>query len=753
MTPVAATITQTTMPLSALIRISAANPRRAAVQREPDEEIEQLAASIAVEGVIQPPIVRKVPDSLQHSEVLAGGRRWRALKLLEERGTIGADYAVPVMEFRHPDPASDAATAEAEAIALAENVVRAPMHPVDEMEAFARLENAGMAADAIAAAFGISVRIVRQRLALGSLVQGAREKWRAGEIGLEEARALATGTPAQQEEALIAGDQVWRNARAIRALVREDMVEADDPLVRYVTLEAYTAAGGEVHADLFDDAQWCTDGALLRKLAEEKLTEYASELCQQEGWGFAHVALQGMHCPDNLLESGREPQYTDEENERLDVLESDDVWRGGHGVEDRPDLRAEANAIEARAYARAIPADERQAMGILVSLHASHGVPYVERAMVWEQEEAEDEEQEASGRSTSTPSIPSGSPAPQGETPPKPKANEVKLAREARRVQLEGLAAMCRIRPNVALALACAAFCKPYASVLTLCPMDATSGAPPEIQELAAASDVAGLLEAARHIELNDLTTTFCHLVADMLDADMKDSDIAALLAFAADKGAIESHLAEAFDAHEWFRLADKSAAIEAITEIAGEEAANRARKMSRAKAAEQAIIAITNRPATEPPWLPDQIRPREATASKDERSTAQAMADAIAADDEPSDDGLVDDELADNDSAGNDSAGEPDADETDAILQRQIGAFLEARTHAVPGKEIKSADLRKAFCASSWCPDRKPSAGHFGKAMRALDIDAMRRSSGWHYVGLQLLDAQADIEDKPAAA
>src|SRR3546814_5408747 len=71
----------------------------------------------------------------------------------------------------------------------------------------------------------------------------------------------------------------------IRARLTEDKVRASDKRVRFVTLEAYLAAGGHVLRDLFesDDGGWLEDVALLDRLQTEKFeTEVAA--IAAEGW-------------------------------------------------------------------------------------------------------------------------------------------------------------------------------------------------------------------------------------------------------------------------------------------------------------------------------------------------------------------------------------------------------------------------------------------------------------------------------------
>src|SRR3546814_19350818 len=67
----------------------------------------------------------------------------------------------------------------------------------------------------------------------------------------------------------------------IRARLTEDKVRASDKRVRFVTLEAYLAAGGHVLRDLFesDDGGWLEDVALLDRLP----TEIGRASCRARG--------------------------------------------------------------------------------------------------------------------------------------------------------------------------------------------------------------------------------------------------------------------------------------------------------------------------------------------------------------------------------------------------------------------------------------------------------------------------------------
>ena len=66
-------------PGTQLVPIEAIRPNRAQPRRHfSDEDLDELAASIARNGVIQPLIVRRDPGNAQGFQIVAGERRWRA---------------------------------------------------------------------------------------------------------------------------------------------------------------------------------------------------------------------------------------------------------------------------------------------------------------------------------------------------------------------------------------------------------------------------------------------------------------------------------------------------------------------------------------------------------------------------------------------------------------------------------------------------------------------------------------------------
>ena len=170
----------------------------------------------------------------------------------------------------------------AEEVSLAENSVRAAMHTADQVEAFRRLADAGSTAGAIAARFGVSERTVEKRAAARQRRTGTarglpRGRHRSGNIdGL--CRHHGSGSP---KHGLGGGEPAGLPARRLadQAPADRDRVPATSAIARFVGIEAYEAAGGQIDRDLFAEEDergiWFDDPDLLNKLAMDNLQAVA----------------------------------------------------------------------------------------------------------------------------------------------------------------------------------------------------------------------------------------------------------------------------------------------------------------------------------------------------------------------------------------------------------------------------------------------------------------------------------------------
>ena len=254
--------------------------------------IEELAESIARRGLIQSLHVRPVLDAEGKEtgtfEVPAGGRRYRALELLAKQKRLAKTAPVPCVVG---DAASDILVDE---VSLAENIDRAPLHPLDQFRAFQAMRDKGMTEEAIAAAFFVGVNVVKQRLRLASVSPKLLDIYAEDGVTLEVLMAFTVSQDHARQE------QVWETIGAgwqkepwqIRRMLTETAVRASDKRAVFIGVDAYEAAGGIVLRDLFqsDDGGWLQDVGLLDRLVAEKLKAVADEIAA-EGWKWVEAAL------------------------------------------------------------------------------------------------------------------------------------------------------------------------------------------------------------------------------------------------------------------------------------------------------------------------------------------------------------------------------------------------------------------------------------------------------------------------------
>lgn len=253
--------------------------------------IEDLAASIARRGLIQSLSVFPVVDAdgveTGMFEVPAGGRRFRALEMLVKQKRLAKLAPVPcVVRERDGDILP-------EEVSLAENIERAPLHPLDQFRAFQDMRAKQMTEEEIAAAFFLPVNVVKQRLRLASVSQTLLDIYAEDEMTLEQLMAFTVSDDhARQLQVWDAIKNTWsKEPYQIKRMLTETTVRASDKRAVFVGIETYVAAGGIVMRDMFqaDDGGWLQDAALLDRLVSEKLKAKA-ETIAAEGWKWIEVA-------------------------------------------------------------------------------------------------------------------------------------------------------------------------------------------------------------------------------------------------------------------------------------------------------------------------------------------------------------------------------------------------------------------------------------------------------------------------------
>jgi ParB family chromosome partitioning protein len=388
--------------------------------------IEQLAEDIARRTLLQSLTVRPVLDEggaeTGMYEIPAGGRRYRALELLVKQKRLARTAPIPCIVRTDGIAEEDS---------LAENVQRAPLHPLDQFRAFLALREKGQSEEEIAAAFFVSVAVVRQRLRLASVSPTLHEVYAEDGMSLEHLMAFTVNPDHARQE------QVWealqrvpvRQAYQIRRMLTEDAVRASDRRARFVGIADYEAAGGIVLRDLFevDDGGWLQDPTLLDRLVAEKL-EHEAEAVRAEGWRWVDVAPDFPYGHTYGLRrlSGTEVGMTDEETAARDALKAEfdkleETYAEAEEIPEEIDKRLGEIETALEAFERRpilYDAAEVTRAGAFVSIDTS-GVLRVERGYVRPEDEApvnppDDEDAEHDAGAGAPGDSPNGSTAPRG---------------------------------------------------------------------------------------------------------------------------------------------------------------------------------------------------------------------------------------------------------------------------------------------------------------------------------------------------
>jgi ParB family chromosome partitioning protein len=297
------------IPLSAIHYNPAINARR-----DTETDVSELAATIDAQNLGQPLLLR--PAGRDRYEPVDGGRRLRALKLLAEQGKVSLDHPIPAYIRELDDK-------EAMSLSLATVITRVDLHPADEALDFTDLVQQGMKPEEIAVRFGIPLRRVRQRLAIGRLPEEIVAAFKAGKIGLADAQAFTLLH--DSAHALKLFRQGVKEEWAIRREFSKKRIPAETSEAAYVGRDAYAAAGGAIDEDLFSNNVWFADGKLLSKLFQQKLKD-DEKAWLAEGWSFVVIDIdpntRKTSSWPNLQPEGK-PNLTKEQTERADELKAE----------------------------------------------------------------------------------------------------------------------------------------------------------------------------------------------------------------------------------------------------------------------------------------------------------------------------------------------------------------------------------------------------------------------------------------------
>jgi len=233
------------LPLAAISGRSRLNPRPISA---PPERIEELAATIADVGMIEPLLLIEEDGAYA---ALNGGNRIDALRLLQARAPDN-----PIVVRGRLFAGTEI---EAREVAAAVSLTQTPMHVVDKIEAFQALVQSGATIDKIARAFNATAVEVRRCLKLADLSPIVRGLWRDGKITREVAIAFTHGSREAQEALIETRAVPLTDAHLIARRLRADSLEPTSAEARFLAgdparVSRYIDSGGRIEEDLFADA-------------------------------------------------------------------------------------------------------------------------------------------------------------------------------------------------------------------------------------------------------------------------------------------------------------------------------------------------------------------------------------------------------------------------------------------------------------------------------------------------------------------
>jgi ParB family chromosome partitioning protein len=356
--------------------------------------VEELAEDIARRGLLQGLSVRAVLNEAGEEtgmyEIPAGGRRYRALEILVKQKRLAKTAPVPCIVR---------VGGVAEEDSLAENVQRAPLHPLDQFRAFLALREKGQSEEEIAATFFVGVADVKQRLKLASVSPKLLEVYAEDGMTLDQLMAFTvSGDHTRQEQVWERISQSYdKQPYIIRRWLTEGAVRAADKRAQFIGIDAYIEAGGCVLRDLFqgDDGGWLQDVALVDMMTAEKLREEAAKV-EAEGWKWVEVAPDFPYGHSFGLRHlrGEMVPMTPEEEATRDALQAE-LDKMAAEYEDAPELPEEIDqrlgeietaleAIELRPLA--FEPDDIARAGAFISIDRNGGLT-IERGYVRPEDE------------------------------------------------------------------------------------------------------------------------------------------------------------------------------------------------------------------------------------------------------------------------------------------------------------------------------------------------------------------------------
>ncbi|VDA77219.1 Chromosome-partitioning protein Spo0J [Klebsiella pneumoniae] len=280
------------VPVSALVK----SPLNVRTIPYPAEKVCSMADSIEAIGLLQNLVVHNLPDG--RCGVAAGGRRLKALQLLQSENRIDAGYQVMVKKV--PDELAVAAS-------MAENEQQMAMHPSEQIAGFRTLAEQGKTPAQIGDLLGFGTRHVQRMLKLTELAPEILAALAKDEITTEHCQALALESDQKRQVEVLesARKRSWNNevsVSSIRNLITSEEVSTNGDKFRFVGEAAFSP--DEIRVDLQQrKPRLCQSASLDTALLENCRTSRSTSAKRKAGHGVM-VVLTRFHTTGRTLKSG-----------------------------------------------------------------------------------------------------------------------------------------------------------------------------------------------------------------------------------------------------------------------------------------------------------------------------------------------------------------------------------------------------------------------------------------------------------------
>jgi ParB family chromosome partitioning protein len=567
-----------------------------------DDGIAALAVNLRINGQIENLIVKEIDGGC--FAVANGNRRLAAFHMI-----YGHTSDQPIGCTLHNINETTAFE-----FSLATAITARQLHPVDQYEAFARLEEHGKTNEEIAAQYGMSEKEVRQALALGRLSPKIRQSWRAGTIKADVAKAFTLGLDHKAQDKVY--DKLAKGGTIFEQYVKQefgaDGIEEDiAQLLGFVGAEAYRSAGGIVTEDLFGNSHIISDEALLKQMSRQLLIAKCDELIEA-GWGWAEIRDDLPHGsqfwppsqPKSMNYEGDEKSRFEAIKQQLESLDDDNSLSYAESEDLQEKLERELAQIGSAVRARSFDAKKMKTLGCIVGVEDGRlGIAYgIKKPVEAKLPSASSGDDEADQKKPAKAAKP--------ETPAQADEEDISQALLTRlSIQLTNAAATALIQDEqLALSVliagaGCYSNCGVKVSVSGL-------GSRGDRRSLLGAEDMKRALPLARKLKPAERITLLTQLAANALDFQHTSTDHndphegAMAIVDAIDAKAFNAAARGAFDAKDYFAGVSKMLNLKAIEEALGPDLARQQAKNTKP---EIVAFAIENVPTTG--WLPLQLR------------------------------------------------------------------------------------------------------------------------------------------------